>query len=104
MPQPNRPNRARFRMKGELMSIERQKKKLEKIIAMAQDLLSSLEKGASNGKRSPATGKRKRRSAEEAKKLRADVLSALKAKKSVAAIAKRHKVTPAYIYMLKSAA
>ena len=86
------------------MSIDKQKAKLEKIIAMAQDLLSDLEKGTANGTRAVANGKRKRRSAEEAKKMRTDVLAALKAKKSVAAIAKRHNVSTAYIYALKSAA
>ena len=86
------------------MSIEKQKKKLEKIIAMAQGLLSDLEKGTSNGKRAVAKGKRKRRTAEEAKKMRTDVLAALKAKKSVPEIARRHNVSTAYIYMLKSAA
>ena len=86
------------------MSIERQKKKLEKIIAMAQDLLSELENGTSNGKRAVTDGKRRRRTSAEAKKLRTEVLAALKAKKPVQDIAKRHNVSTAYIYMLKSAA
>ena len=42
--------------------------------------------------------------AEEAKKMKAEILAALKAGKPATAIAKRYKVSTAYIYMLKTAA
>ncbi|MCX7344134.1 MAG: hypothetical protein NTU78_00065 [Alphaproteobacteria bacterium] len=90
------------------MSTKRQQRKLEKIIVMAQELLAALQNSASikthtpslNGGRPPRT----RRTAEQTRKMKADVLAALKAGKPATAIAKRYKVSTAYIYMLKSAA
>jgi DNA repair exonuclease SbcCD ATPase subunit len=90
------------------MSTNRQQRKLEKIIVMAQDLLADMQKRNSlNGSAAGKTGRRVvrlRRTAEEAKKMKADVLAALKAGKPATAIAKRYKVSTAYIYMLKTAA
>jgi hypothetical protein len=86
----------------------RQQRKLEKIITLAQDLLADMQKRSSlndsavvrNGRKP----KRTRRTAEEAKKMKTEILVALKAKKSAAELAKRYKVSTAYIYMLKTAA
>jgi hypothetical protein len=90
------------------MSTIRQQKKLEKIIVMAQDLLADIQKRSSlTGGATAKTGRkvvRLRRTSEEAKKMKADVLAALKAGKPATAIAKRYKVSTAYIYMLKTAA
>jgi hypothetical protein len=90
------------------VSNNRQIRKLEKIIAMAQELLADLEKSASAyGKAASLNGHkpvRTRRTAAEAQKMKADVLAALKAGKPATAIAKRYKVSTAYIYMLKTAA
>jgi hypothetical protein len=90
------------------MSTKRQQRKLEKIIAMAQELLADLQKSASIKIRAPSHNGgrpvRTRRTAEEARKMKADVLAALKAGKPATAIAKRYKVSTAYIYMLKTAA
>jgi hypothetical protein len=90
------------------VSNKRQIRKLEKLIAMAQELLADLAKTTSeNGKVSSLNGQkpvRTRRTAAEAQKMKADVLAALKAGKPATAIAKRYKVSTAYIYMLKSAA
>jgi DNA repair exonuclease SbcCD ATPase subunit len=90
------------------MSTNRQQRKLEKIIVMAQDLLADMQKrNSQNGSAAAKAGRkvvRLRRTAEEAKKMKADVLAALKAGKPATAIAKRYKVSTAYIYMLKTAA
>ncbi len=90
------------------MSTTRQQRKLEKIIAMAQDLLADMQKkSALNGYTAAKTGrkpKRTRRTAEEAKKMKTEIMAALKAKKTAAELAKRYKVSTAYIYMLKTAA
>ncbi len=90
------------------MSTKRQQRKLEKIIAMAQELLADLQRSSSiKSQASSRNGRqpvRSRRTAEEAKKMKADVLTALKAGKPATAIAKRYKVSTAYIYMLKTAA
>jgi hypothetical protein len=90
------------------MSTNRQQRKLEKIIVMAQNLLADMQKksalsgsAAVNSARKP---KRTRRTAEEAKKMKTEILAALKAKKSAAELARRYKVSTAYIYMLKTAA
>lgn len=89
------------------MSTIRQQRKLEKIIAMAQELLVDLQKSASfKDQASSLNGSRPirmRRTAEEARKMKAEVLAALKAGKPATAIAKRYKVSTAYIYMLKTA-
>jgi hypothetical protein len=86
----------------------RQQRKLEKIITLAQDLLADMQKRSSlNGSAVVGNGrkpKRTRRTSEEAKKMKTEILAALKAKKSAAELAKRYKVSTAYIYMLKTAA
>lgn len=89
------------------MSANRQLRKMEKISALAQELLASMRQSGSNGystsKPSGKAPKRKRRTAEEAKKMKAEVLSALKAGQPATKVAKRYGVTTAYVYMLKSA-
>ena len=90
------------------MSTIRQQRKLEKIIMMAQDLLADMQRRNSlNGNAEGKTGRkvvRLRRTSEEAKKMKTEIRAALKAKKSAAELARRYKVSTAYIYMLKTAA
>lgn len=82
---------------------KRQIARLRKIIAMAQELLkiaeanptlpASLQRGGKSG--------RTRRSADDAKKMRADILAKRKKGVPAADLAKKYNVSTAYVYMIK---
>ena len=82
---------------------KRQIARLRKIVAMAQELLKQAEANPTlpaSAKRGGKSG-RTRRTGDEARKMRADILA--KRKKGVSAIelAKKYNVSTAYIYMIQ---
>ncbi len=79
---------------------KRQVAYLNRIIVTAQKMLATadLEDSRSGGQNGP---KRRRRSAVEAEKMRADILSKRAKGVSAAKLAEKYGVSTAYIYMIK---
>jgi hypothetical protein len=78
--------------------------KLRNIVAAAQKLIADAEKGGSSGKpgvKRGAKGPATRRSGKELEAFRAMLKAERKAGVSVAELAKKHSVTPSYIYQLE---
>jgi|GEM_PF-3446792 len=81
---------------------KRQTSNLKKIIATAQKLLDQAAKAPAPVKASKSgKGKRNRRTAVEAKKMRAEILAQRKKGVPVTKLAERYNVSTAYIYMIK---
>lgn len=80
---------------------ERQLSQLNKAIAVVQDILASAQaESKAPARKQKSSGKRYRRSAADAAKLRKDVLAARKKGVPASALAKKYGVSSAYIYMI----
>ncbi len=73
---------------------------LKKIIAAAQKILDTADVEASLPRASDST-RRRRRSSEEAERMRADILAKRSKGVSAAKLAEKYNVSTAYIYMIK---
>lgn len=85
---------------------KRQINNLNRIIKLAQQVVSAAEAEAAKGGkvkggRTGATGIRRRRTAAEAARMRADILAKRAKGVSAAALAEKYGVSTAYIYMIK---
>ncbi|MFT3988225.1 hypothetical protein [Aestuariivirga sp.] len=81
---------------------KRQTSNLKKIIATAQKLLDQAAKAPAPVKVSKTgKSKRHRRTAVEAKKMRAEIMAQRKKGVPVTKLAERYNVSTAYIYMIK---
>ena len=87
-----------------MMLTPRQTAKLNKILALVQELLDQSSKAAKPSKkagRAVAKPTRTRRSSSDVVKMRADILAKRAKGVSAAALAEKYGVSTAYIYMIK---